>query len=76
MTAASGCKCPLCAAGRETVHTGAHRMLSEAYRVLGMLKAQRDAYYVKVKNERGEVAARELVALVNTVRRTTKGKEE
>lgn len=71
-----GCTCLLCAAGGDTVHAEAHRLLAEACRVVTMHKAERDAYYLKVKGSRGEVAAQQLVGLVNTVRRATKGREE
>lgn len=60
--------CPLCRAGRESIHTGAHRILHEALDVLAMHKPQRDAFYARVAAQRGEQAARDLVAVVNATR--------
>lgn len=65
--------CPLCASGRTTIHENAHVMLHEALRVATMHKPERDAYYARVRNTSGEEAARDLVFVVNEIRRRQRG---
>lgn len=57
-------------------HEAANVLLAEARRVVVMHKAARDAHYVSVKARRGEQAVRDLVAVVNTVRRTMKTEKD
>lgn len=57
-------------------HTGAVLLLLEARRVAVLRKAERDAYYARVKVARGAAAAVNLVKVVNTVRRAEKRGEE
>lgn len=66
--------CPLCRAGGRTIHENA-LLLHEALRVAAMHKSEREAYYVRARNQGGEEAARDLVAVVNTIRRREKGTE-
>lgn len=54
-----------------TIHTEACRLLQEARIVVRMQKAEREKYYKDAVAARGQAAVRDLVTVVNTVRRAT-----